>query len=561
MADTLNIVIGGEAGQGLVTIGDLLAKTMVRSGYRIKVTQSYMSRIRGGHNFYMIRVSDQEVLAPQALIDLLVCLDRNTFLLHQGELSPIGRVVAGQELGLGDKACMNIPYQELGSGLVSNIVAMGAVGAHLGLSEEVMARTIDDYFGKKDPKIAEENRRVLSKSFQWASALPPCLPRLPPIANPPSRLMMNGNEAIALGAVSAGLKFYAFYPMTPSTSIGQTLAGMAESMGLVVEQAEDEISAINMAIGASFAGAPSMVGTSGGGFSLMVEGVSLAGMTETPVVIVVAQRPGPATGLPTRTEQADLNFVLHSGHGEFPRAIFAPGTVEECFHLTRRAFFLAEKYQGPMFILTDHFLADSATDLEPIDLKNLQAVIPGMEAEPLCLPYRRFALTESGVSPRLLPGQSAHLVVAGSDEHTEDGHLTEDLSIRKQMVEKRFRKAKGIWAEVLPPKFQGDPNPDLLLVCWGSTLGSVQEAAIQLRADGKKVALLHFSQVWPIVPEQFLNYLKAAKEVVGIEGNYTGQLAGLIRRETGFAISRRVHRYDGLPIAPEYILRAITAHR
>ncbi len=561
MPRILNILIGGEAGQGLVTIGDLLAKAMVRSGYRIKVTQSYMSRIRGGHNFYVIRVSDQEVLAPQEAIDLLVCLDRNTYPLHQGELSPIGRVVADQEFGLGDKACMNIPYQELGTGLVSNIVAMGAVGAHLGLSEEVMARTIDDYFEKKDPKITEENRRVLSKSFQWASALPPCLPRLPPVANPPSRLMMNGSEAIALGAVSAGLKFYAFYPMTPSTPIGQALAGMAEDMGLVVEQAEDEISAINMALGASFAGAPSMVGTSGGGFALMVEGVSLAGMTETPVVIVVAQRPGPATGLPTRTEQGDLNFVLHSGHGEFPRAIFAPGTVEDCFHLTRRAFFLAEKYQGPMFILTDHFLADSAADLEPIDLKNLQAVNPGLEARSFSLPYRRFALTESGVSPRLLPGQSEHIVVAGSDEHTEDGHLTEDLTIRKQMVEKRFRKAKGIVAEVLPPTYQGDPKPDLLLISWGSTQGSVHEAAQQLRAGGKSVAVLHFSQVWPLVPAQFLKYLQAAREVVGIESNYTGQFAGLIRRETGFEITRRIHLYDGLAITPEYILRTLMAHR
>jgi 2-oxoglutarate ferredoxin oxidoreductase subunit alpha len=557
MANTLNIVIGGEAGQGLVTVGDLLARSLVRSGYFIKVTQSYMSRIRGGHNFYTIRVSDEEVHAPQESIDLLVCLNEETYRIHKQELSTRGSVVADQAFGLADVACMNIPYKDLGTGQAANIVALGAVGAHLGLAEEVLRRAVEDSFGKKDPQIAEANRRVLSRSYQWAKTLPPCLPQLPPIPNPPVRLMMNGNEAIAIGAVSAGLKFYSFYPMTPSTSIGQNLANMAERMGLVVEQAEDEISAINMALGASFAGAPSMVGTSGGGFALMVEGVSLAGMTETPVVIVVAQRPGPATGLPTRTEQGDLNFVLHAGHGEFPRAIFAPGSVEECFHLTRRAFFLAEKYQGPVFILTDHYLADSASAIEPFALRNLAAVKPGSDPQSVKLPYLRFALTESGISPRLLPGRSEHIVVAGSDEHTEDGHLTEDLTVRRLMVEKRLRKAEGIRGEVVPPEFKGERKPDLLLMSWGSSKGAVGEAAAQMGKGGKRVATLHFSQVWPLVPDQFMEFLKEAQEVVSIESNATGQFAGLIRRETGFAIPRQIHRYDGLPITPEYILRGL----
>jgi 2-oxoglutarate/2-oxoacid ferredoxin oxidoreductase subunit alpha len=416
---------------------------------------------------------------------------------------------------------------------------------------------VDDYFGKKDAQVGKENRRVLTESFRWASGLPPCLPKLPPIPHPRSRLMMNGSEAIALGAVSAGLRFYSFYPMTPATPIGQTLAGMTERMGLVVEQAEDEISAINMALGASFAGAPSMVGTSGGGFALMVEGVSLAGMTETPIVIVVAQRPGPATGLPTRTEQGDLNFVLHAGHGEFPRAIFAPGTVEECFHLIRKAFFLAEKYQGPIFLLTDHFLSDSASAVEPFDLKNLPEVRPSGEAIPNALPYRRFAVTPTGVSPRLLPGLTEHIVVAGSDEHTEDGHLTEDLAVRKQMVEKRLRKGRGILEEVTPPEFQGERRPDLLLVSWGSSKGSVQEAAKELKSAGRKVATLHFSQVWPLVSDHFVTFLQEAREVISVESNATGQFAGLIRRETGFEIKKRVSRYDGLPITPEFILREL----
>jgi 2-oxoglutarate ferredoxin oxidoreductase subunit alpha len=416
-----------------------------------------------------------------------------------------------------------------------------------------MTGTVDDFFGKKDASLAAENHRALAAGTAWAAAHATSRHKLPAASKPARRLMMNGNEAIALGAISGGLRFYSFYPMTPSTSIGLTLAGQAKTIGLIVEQAEDEIAAINMAIGASFAGAPSMVGTSGGGFALMVEGVSLAAMTETPLVIVVAQRPGPATGLPTRTEQADLEFVLHAGHGEFPRAIFSPGTVEECFHLTRRALEVAERYQGPMFLLTDQFLADSYRAVAPFEVENLAAVKVGTEAVGSS-PYLRFTITESGVSPRLFPGITENLVVADSDEHTEDGHITEDLSMRRQMVEKRLRKGKEIRAEVIAPEMEGEENPDLLLVSWGSSKGAVQEAASRMKSNGEKVATLHFSQVWPLVPEQFMSHLNSARQVVSIEGNAFGQLARLIRRETGFYIKKKLLRYDGLPVTPESIL-------
>ena len=366
MKNSLNILIGGEAGQGLVTIGELLAKSLVRSGYSIVVTQSYQSRIRGGHNTYMIRVSPEEISSPRESIDILVALDQNTLTLHQNEVSASGFILIDQGFWCDGESCLKIPYKQLASERYSNVVALGVLGSLLGIDQDLLLKTLGDFFGKKDPKAGEENRRVLVEAFRWGSQKP-SNHKLPPAPKASGRMMMNGNEAIAFGAISAGLKFYSFYPMTPATTIGQTLAGYAGKMGLVVEQAEDEIAAINMAIGASFAGAPSMVGTSGGGFALMVEGVSLAAMTETPVVVVVAQRPGPATGLPTRTEQGDLNFVLHAGHGEFPRAIFAPGSVEECFELTRKAFFLADKYQGPMFLLTDQFLADSARAIAPFE--------------------------------------------------------------------------------------------------------------------------------------------------------------------------------------------------
>jgi len=358
---SINLVIGGEAGQGLVTLGQILTKTLVREGYSIVVTQSYQSRIRGGHNTYTIRVSPEEIRAPKERVEVLVALDEETVLLHEKELSPEGIIIVDEASKMSGGSRLQIPLRKLGSGKFYNVAALGVIGGLLGIGQECIGRTLDDFFGRHDKTLIDNNRIALAKGFGWISTHPEAVRKLPPIGISKLHIAMDGiamdgNEAIALGAMSAGLKFFAFYPMTPATSIAVNLAACAERMGLIVEQAEDEIAAINMAIGASFAGAPSMVATSGGGFALMTEAVSLAGMTETPLVIVVSQRPGPSTGLPTRTEQADLEFVLHAGHGEFPRAIFAPGSVEECFHLTRKAFEIAEESHGPVFILTDQFL-------------------------------------------------------------------------------------------------------------------------------------------------------------------------------------------------------------
>jgi 2-oxoglutarate ferredoxin oxidoreductase subunit alpha len=553
----ITLLIGGEAGQGLVTLGQILAKSLVHAGYSILVTQSYQSRIRGGHNTFAIRVGMEAVAAPRESVDLLIAMNAETVTLHKAEVADGGLIVADEADGTETDGCLLVPYQQLAETRFANVVALGVVSVLLGLDQPLVARTLENFFGKKDHETAEKNRQILTTAFDWCGQENVAFQKLPPVAQPIQRLVMNGNEAIAMGALSAGVKFCSFYPMTPATSIALNLAAQASPMGLVVEQAEDEIAAINMAIGASFAGVPSIVPTSGGGFALMTEGVSLAGMSETPVLIVVAQRPGPATGLPTRTEQADLELVLYAGHGEFPRAIFSPGTVEECFWLARKSLEVAAKFQGPVFLLTDQFLADSSRAVTPFDIDNLEPIDPGIEKDASSLPYRRYAITPSGVSPRLLPGMTKHLVVVGGDEHPVDGHLTEDLEIRNQMVEKRLRKEQGIMAEVVPPEFQGDEGPDLLLVTWGSSKGSVLEAATKLRNDSTRVGTLHFSQVWPLVPDQFWGYLESAGEVVCVEGNAYGQLARLIRRETGFGIQRRVLRYDGLPITPEYILREL----
>ncbi|MGL4208138.1 MAG: hypothetical protein ACRCTY_01990 [Candidatus Adiutrix sp.] len=350
-------------------------------------------------------------------------------------------------------------------------------------------------------------------------------------------------------------------PMTPGTTVALDLAHWAPMAGVIVEQAEDEISAVNMALGAAYGGAPSLVSTSGGGFALMCEGISLSGMLEIPLVMVVVQRPGPATGLPTRTEQADLNLVLYSGHGEFPRVILAPGTTEECFHLGALAVHLAEEAQSPVFILSDQFQADKETPSGPFDFgsmakpinpaeihrKNLQLIPQGAE-------YLRYDLnTESGISPRLLPGLSKHLVKVDSDEHSEDGHITEDLDLRTKMQNKRMKKEKFLRDKALPPDYHGPETAHTILVTWGSTLG----AALDTISSLENVGLLHFKQLYPLNPDLWLSRLEKAKRVIFVESNYSGQFAQLVRRETGFKGSGLITRYDGLPLTAEYIAKRL----
>lgn len=551
--ENLSIVIGGEAGQGLLTMGQVLARSLVRSGHHLLVTQSYQSRIRGGHNIFAIRAGRGEIRAPREAVDLLVALDADTVSRHRAEVADGGTVMMDASHGITDKSGLNVPLKELASDRYANTAALGVVSALIGLRTEVVEHCMEKAIGKAHPQMVAENREALRSGIKWGVNYGPRGLTLSAPGGTSTRIMINGNEAIALSAVACGLKFYSFYPMTPSTSIGLNLASWSHRMGLVVEQAEDEIAAINMALGAAYAGAPSMVGTSGGGFALMAEGVSLAGMTETPVVIVVAQRPAPATGLPTRTEQADLEFALHVGHGEFPRAVYAPGSIEECFVLTCRAFRTAERYQSPVVLLTDQFLADSYRAVEPFDVEHVEPVRPWVSSEPV-IPYHRYALTADGVSPRLLPGLTEHVVVVDSDEHTEDGHITEDLDVRVAMVDKRLRKGEGICSEVLAPTYYGDNEPEVLLTCWGSAKGAVMDAVDALRGEKTSAAMLHFCQVWPLVPDHSIETFQRAHRVVMVEGNALGQMARLVRRETGFNIQDAVRRYDGLPLTPRYIL-------
>lgn len=556
MSDTsINIVIGGEAGQGLATIGQLTARGVTRAGYHLLVTQKYMSRIRGGHNTFAIRMGTEAVVSATESIDILVALSEETIALHKDDLTEDAIVIAGDEFDTEGFKSLSIPFKELApKPLYNNIVALGVLGSTICLDISYLEELLKDTFHKKGDDVVQANVDVLRKAYDWVKQHDINGSCLEAPADGEGKLMMNGNEAIAMGALAAGCNFLSFYPMTPSTSVALNLIAKGRGLGLKHEQVEDEIAAMNMALGASYAGARSIVTTSGGGFALMVEGISLAGVSETPIVTVVVQRPGPATGMATRTEQGDLNLVLYAGHGEFPRAIFAPGTVEQCFYLTHRAFDLAEQYQTPMFVLSDQFLADSYRDVVPFDIDGLPETAKPLTEAPE-MPYKRYELTEDGVSPRVVPGFSEALVRADSHEHDEMCKITEDGPNRVRQNSKRIVKGCGIWQDVIGPDYYGEDNPDVLLVCWGSTLGACLDAAERMR--DKEVAVLHFTQVYPLREEQFMDFLESAKEVVAVEGNATGQFGKLLAQETCFRVGSYILRFDGRPMTPEYVLKGL----
>ncbi len=553
------IRIGGEAGQGLETVGEMLAKALIRSGYEVLATQNAMSRIREGHNYFSILTGTEPILGPEEEVDLLVAFTQETVDLHKDVLSEQGMVLIGPDMeDQGLRSVLSVPYSDLAEDkIMANVAALGVISAMIGLNQELVSGVVQDALGSKHHDLLPKNLQALDNGIQWSGRQSIDFQPLPEGAASQSRLAINGNEAIALGALAGGVNFCSFYPMTPATSVALNLISQADELGVVCEQAEDEISVINMALGASFCGARSLVPTSGGGFALMGEGISLAGMTETPIVIVLAQRPGPATGLPTQTEQGDMELALASGHGEFPRAVMAPGNAEECFHLTIKALDLAERYQTPVILLTDQYLASSIRAVQRFDLSSINIPqAPTAQSDEL-ESYQRFAWSENGVSPRLIPGAGTHLVVADSDEHTPDGHITEDHQVREGMVDKRLKKLEGLVQEIIPPAYTGDDDPQLLLMTWGSSQGAVLEAAAALRHQGQSVATLVFSQVWPLDPGNFEGYLYKAESVISVEGNATGQLAKLIRRETGFQVHEQVLRYDGLPLTATQILRQL----
>jgi 2-oxoglutarate ferredoxin oxidoreductase subunit alpha len=567
MAIDLNIVIGGAAGQGVHTITGLLAKILVRQGCRVLFVQDYQSRIRGGHLFNRIRVADQLLISSREGIDLLVALNQETVALHQGELSPEGVIIYDasevSELPAGVSTLALTAGDLLPERQAAEVaINAGASGAILGLLKlplEPLPDLLRKTFQDKGGEVVEWNRLAATHGHRQGAAAGHRL-SLAGIAAPPQpRLLISGHEAIAVGALAAGLQLICGYPMTPWSSVLNAIGQRAEKFGVVVEQAEDEIAAINLAIGASYAGVRAMTGSSGGGFALMVEALGLAGCSETPLVILESQRPGPSTGLPTRTEQGDFSFVLSAGQGDFPRAVLAPGNAAQGFALTARAFNLADRYQLPVIVITDQYFGDTNFTHEPGDFPAAVEIERAIDTGPVDGVYERYALTASGISPRRIPGFGP-VVVADSDEHTPDGHLTEDLAVRVTMQDKRLRKLTGLANELDGITTVGPDDAPLTLACWGSSLGPVAEAVARLNAGSTPARLVHFSELWPFPAKAVARSLGRPRQLVMVEMNATGQFNRLLRQETGMAADYLVLKYDGAPLTPEYILRALAGH-
>jgi 2-oxoglutarate ferredoxin oxidoreductase subunit alpha len=571
--NNMTFKIGGEAGQGVESSGAGFAQAMARCGLHVFGLQDYMSRIRGGHNFYQIRASESPLYSHTDEVHLLMALLPETIERHGHEVAGGGGVIydEGMQVDVTDlerRGVKTFPVpllkiaEEVGSKVMANTAAIGVA---VGVTEchfDRMATIIRDNFAKKGQKVVDANLEVGRRAYDFARDryAADFDYKMEPVEAPP-RMVITGNQAISLGALLGGCRFMSAYPMTPASSILEWLATHASRYGLVVKHSEDEIAALCMAIGASHAGVRAMTATSGGGFSLMVEALGLAGMTETPVVIVEGQRPGPSTGMPTRTEQGDLLFVLRASQGEFPRIVLAPGTVEQSFHAGWRAFNLAEKYQCPVIILIDNFLANSVRSIERADF-HFEAVevdrgefFTWEELDQVTDSYKRYAITETGISPRARPGHPNAVFVACSDEHTEDGHFAdEDPENRVRMVQKRLRKLEVAVEEMRAPTLYGPKQADITLIGWGSSYGPVREAVDRLNQEGEKVNLLHFTDIWPFPEDKVRPFLESAKRLVAVEGNATGQFARLLRAYTCVQVDDKILRFDGRPFSPEYVL-------
>lgn len=562
MNEDVTIVICGQAGQGINTLEGVLARIFTGGGYNVFTTQELMSRIRGGMNSTAIRVSSSRVRSFSRRVDILVSL-------HSGGVGHIGDRVKAETLILSDEKTVrdedrerknfaSVSWQkiaeELGGAVYANTVSVGAIAGVLGLEEEAAEKIVESYFSRFGEEIQENNlqafRRGQQRGQEIARERGLTFPQISP-GEKAGEVFLNGTQGIALGAIAGGCNFLSFYPMSPATGVGVFLAGKSPDFNIEVIQAEDEISAVNMALGAWYAGGRGLVTTSGGGFALMNEGLSLAGMIETPLVIHLGQRPGPATGLPTRTEQGDLLHSLFAGHGEFPRAIFAPGTIEECFFLTRQAFLLADRCQVPVIVLTDQYLLDSAYNLPHPEIPEED---PGNQIVETDSDYRRYEPGKDGISPRGIPGWGQGTVAVDSDEHDRSGRITESFSCRVEMVDKRQEKLALLTREALEPEFFGDRDYRTLVIGWGSTYPVIRES-LEKRVE-KGIGGLHFLQVYPLHPKT-AEYLQQAEKIIVIENNLSGQFARLLKMTFGLDNLTGVNKYDGLPFSREEISQAL----
>lgn len=585
--NNMTIKIGGEAGQGMDTSGAGFARALVRAGLHVFVNQDFMSRIRGGYNFSQLRIGDKPVYAPDNSVALVLAFNQEAVDKHFDEIVPGGAIIHDASLKvdvarLAEKRVQSFafPFEakalEIGrpagmdpkkAKLMLNTAALGVTAAITEFPFERIAEIIMQNFGKKKGSaIAEANLTIARWAFDEASQYAPQFQwKLVPAEKPVNRMILNGNQSIGLGAIAAGCKFISAYPMTPATTIIEFMTAQSKRFNLVTKQTEDELAAILYAIGAAQAGVRAMTATSGGGFSLMVEALGMAGMTETPLVVVDSQRPGPSTGMPTRTGQGDLLFLLHASQDEFPRIVIAPGGVESCYADTARAFNLAEKYQCPVLILTEGYqaFASRSVGVEEMPFEDFVVergkLLTDAELDRLQPgEYKRYAITDDGISPRAIPGHPNAVYTSTSDEHTESGRIEdEDPANRIVQHEKRMRKIETMKKEMRMPEWYGPKNASVTLMGWGATRYAIREAVDLLNAGGVKANALHFIDIYPLDEARLERELAKAQHLIDVEGNYTAQLAQVVRMYIGRAVDDKVLRYDGRPFTGAEIANAV----
>lgn len=559
------IVIAGEAGQGIDTITSFIAKSLKKSGYNVFFTLEYMSRVKGGCNSSTIRISSDNVCAYKDKPDFVFAISKDALDHVKNRIFENTIVVFEYEkLEVLNKSANNFKIEfsnvakDFGGNIYINTIVAGIIMKILNIDSNLFRENIEQIFSKKGNEIVEKNQQAAAKGYEIGENLINEKEISVNISQNDllTEILLSGTDVIALGCIAGGVDFISSYPMSPSTGVLTFLAKYSKEFSIIVEQAEDEIAAINMGLGAWYAGGRAMTSTSGGGFALMCEGMSLSGMTETPMVIYLGQRPAPATGLPTRTEQGDLNLALYSGHGDFPRIILTPGNLEEAFYLAQKAFNFADKFQVPVFILSDQYFADSAYNIKSFDVEKTEITEHISKTEK---DYKRYVLTEDGISPRGIPNFGEGLVILDSDEHDESGHITENPDLRMKMVDKRMAKLNSIKAELInddfiSPEFFGDSQARNLILAWGSTCNVIKEAMNNI--NNPDIAFLYFKQVYPL-HKDILDYFTNALNIICIENNFNGQFANLLKLELGVNVDKKILKYNGLPFSVEELVAKI----
>ena len=586
-----NFMIGGKAGEGIEVPGNMFAQICMHAGLWLHATREFYSVIKGYNNINQIRVSENPVKSHINEFDLVLGIDDETVPRYfqdvvsgggiiydpslvseksvQSEVRPNGALVYDAKLmkeALGRKdinyfpiPMSDIAMEKVGLKLAKNIVGIGATLALLDYEIQPLLDLIVKIFARKGNEVVDKNidaaqagynyaREKFSREFNY---------QLRNIKSPVKKFFADGNEVMVFGAIKSGLKFVAEYPMTPSSAVLHTTAKYAQKYDISVNHVEDEISAMNMAIGAGYAGVRSLVATSGGGFALMTEAVGMAGMIEAPIVCIECQRPGPSSGLPTRSGQGDLRQVMHASQGEFPRIVMSPGHHEEAFYMAHEAFNMAERYQCPVFIVSEKYLCEGFATLPYLKTDHLKIDRGKLLKEPeIKAGYKRYQITEDGLPPRTIPGQKGGAHLANTYEHLESGHSTEELEHVNAMFERRMKKAELIEKDLPVAQLEGDPDADFTIVCWGATYMPASEALDMLAANGIRANMLHVKYMLPLQPG-VRDILEYCKRPVLVEGNYTGLLGGVIAEKAGIDIQTKILDYSGRPFTPHKIYEEI----